>query len=258
MISSLRLIVPSLLGAGLLAACGGQPAPAPQAPGPNATPTPALAATSAATATQAPAGGGGANAFADLMRAAQGASYKVTYKVTFSGGAPGAPGEQTVYVKGDKRRVDMGGGGPLTGASMFMLPDGMYNCVSLGQTGTCTKLPAGQATEQSNPFPDFVTRPTDYEATPAGSRTIAGQQAQCFTVKAKQPGSVQESTSCVTSSGVQVYMQTKTGAGEFTMEATSVTTSVSDADFQLPYPVGELPGIPGLGGNPGLPNVPRP
>jgi hypothetical protein len=134
------------------------------------------------------------------------------------------------------------------------------------------KLPGGQVAQ--GPIGDeFLNNAADFDSLPAAPRQVAGQPAQCFTMKGKTPTApFTEATSCMTASGILVYMQAKMPSGDMIQEATSVSTSVSDADFQLPFPATEFqmpsfpgapggqvpPNIPGLPGGQLPPNFPRP
>lgn len=187
--------------------------------------------------------GGG---FADILRGAQGVSYKASYKMTISGSGQAMTMEMTTYVKPGKRRTDSAGIMGMGAASTYNLDTGDFTCSGQGATGRCTKLTAAERTQ--NPVPEDLTKvAADYETSPAGQRQVAGQNAQCFLMKAKVPtASFSEATTCMTASGIQVYMQAKMAQGEMIQEATSVSTTVSDADFQLPYPVTEASSIPGF------------
>ncbi|MSQ10700.1 MAG: hypothetical protein EXR52_06825 [Dehalococcoidia bacterium] len=167
--------------------------------------------------------------------------------------------EMTTHVKPGKRRSDSAGMMGTGATSTYNLDTGDYTCSGQGATGTCTKLTAAERTR--NPVPEDLTKvAADYETSPAGQRQVTGQNAQCFMMKAKVPtASFSEATTCMTASGIQVYMQAKMAQGEFIQEATSVSTTVSDADFQLPYSVVEVqiptfPGFPAGQLPPGFPS----
>lgn len=261
-----RILVPSaLVGALLLSACGGSSAPA-AAPAPNApaaTITPPPAATTAPqAATSAPAATANWSA---LMGAAKNASYKVVYKLTMAGAGQNMSGEQTVYAKPPKSRMDMVMA-PMGAISMYT--DGSDNavmCMSLTGTRTCNKMSMSQAGAQApggGSTEDVTRRPDDFNATPAGNRTVAGQSASCFNVAPKQPRSGFDSAlMCATAQGVLVYSEIKSQQGAVTLEATSVNVganAVSDADVTPPAAT-DASGMPGLPGGIQLPaGVPTP
>jgi len=200
----------------------------------------------------------------DIVGAGRQASYKVVYRISGTSQGTSLAGEQTVYFKPPKRRMDTKMGGEDT--SMFMLEDGTYMCMAQGGTRTCLKMPqgqslppgqapAGQAQEQVH------ANPGQYDSTYQGTRQIAGQTAQCYGIKSKAggPAGVDEGLVCYSNQGVPLLTQTKSQGTEFSMEATSYSTSVADADFQIPAPPMDIPQIPGIPGLPGgVPQLPRP
>jgi len=238
-------------------ACAPAAAPAPPAAPPAAPqPAPALPPPPPAPA-QAPS-------FLDVIGAGRQASYKVVYKITGTSGGQAMTGDQTVYAKPPKMRVDMnfaGGGG-----SMYNLEDGSYMCTTMGGANTCIKMPKEQAMQQSQGAQSMErvqSNPNQYETTSQGPRQIAGQQAQCYGLKPRPggPADFTEGTFCYASQGVPLFTQVKGQGTDMTMEATSFSASVADADFQLPAQAMEMPAIPGIpGGIPaipgGIPNIP--
>lgn len=262
-----------------LTACGGSAPPAaspsggggaPAAGSPAAT-TAAPTTAPAPAATTAPAASGGN--FADLVRGSRNVSYKATYKMSGSSKGQAFNGEQTMYMKPPKMRMDITLPQGPGGSSMFMLENGNYMCAALAGTQNCLKLPGtqglGTANQGAAAQDEMTTKPENFETTSAGNRTIAGQTGQCFNVKPKQAGSFDTALFCITSNGIPLLTQVKSSDTDITMEATNVSTTVADADFQLPAPVTEIPsgalpggipgGIPGQapGGIPGgIPNIP--
>ena len=63
---------------------------------------------------------------------------------------------------------------------------------------------------------------------------LAGQQAQCFTVKGVATSGFADATTCYTASGVPLKTTLSAQGQTITMEATAFTTNVSDADFVPP------------------------
>lgn len=148
--------------------------------------------------------------------------------------------------------------------SLYVLEDGQYTCTTAEGRPMCLKgnmQPTGQQT------PDQVMNHMDeFDPTYQGTRQVAGQSAQCFTVKPKAGArsDFADATVCLNPQGIPLLMHSRAAGSEMTMEATSFSTSVSDADFQLPAPVLEMPQMPGMpqipglpGGIPGAPGSPR-
>ena len=239
------------LAALLAMACGGQSAGSPPSGAPSGGQNVAPTAAPQATATQpAPTAG-----FGEMMRGAKNISYKATYKVTGTSGGQSFTMEQTTYQKPPKMRTDMTL--PQGATSMFILEEGVFMCTAAGGDKTCIKMGSAQGAQGDQTAAaqnEMTTKPENFDATPAGTRQIAGQTGNCFTVKPKQMGSFDQATYCVTSSGIALFTQVKGTNFDMTMEATSVSTTVSDADLQLPAPVMDMPSVPGFPG--GVPNIP--
>ena len=229
----MRAIFGALATIALVAACGGGASTATGA----ATPAPATSgATAAPAATTAAASARPSTpSFLDFANAAKNAQYKVTYKVTASGGGEARAGEQTWYVKGPLSRFDFK---TAEGSiSAFDLADGYYTCLSGGGgPATCFSAPKDQALgmNQAAAF-DIAVRDTPGQLDPTyqGVQTIAGQSGQCFLVKGAVLGGGEYRT-CYTTSGIPLLISTKDRGSEYTMEATAFSTSVSDGDFKLP------------------------
>ena len=218
----------------------------------QAAPSAQSAPTVAPTATATPPAASGGN-FGELMSGSARGNYKVVYKMTGTASGQSMSGEQTMYQKPPKRRMDMSVAQAGGAMSMFMLDEGTFLCMG---SQMCTKMPAEQTDQATAAQKEMQNRPEDYDANPAGTRQIAGQSANCFNVKPKQTGGgFEQALYCLTSAGIPVLMQVKGSGFDMTMEATSVSTTVNDSDFQLPVPVTEMPtGIPGM--PPGMPVVP--
>ena len=214
----------------LLAACGG--AAAPSAQGPVST---TAAAATAQGATAAPATASGPN-IADILKAGKLSAYKVTYKWTITAGGQTQTSEQTWYYKAPKARFDFSAG-PGAVFSVYTLEDGTYVCTGAGGQTFCQKGPAGSGLD-ANPAASFGLQlqdhPEQFNSSFQGTKSIAGQTAQCYGVKALTGTAFGDVTSCYSSSGVPLLTQMKSPGQEFTMEASSFSTSVTDADFKLP------------------------
>lgn len=221
----------------LFAACGGATAPSAQGPVSTtggattaAVGTPA-AATSAATAS-------GPN-ITDVLKAGKLSTYKVTYKWTITAGGQTQTSEQTWYYKAPKARFDFSAG-PGATFSVYTLEDGTYLCTGAGSQNFCQKSPAGDGLD-ANPAASFGRQlqdhPDQFNSSFQGTRSLAGQTAQCYGVKALTGSAFGDVTSCYSSSGVPLLTQMKSQSQEFTVEATNFSTSVSDADFKLPAAV---------------------
>jgi hypothetical protein len=219
----------------VLAGCGGS-TPVAQAPLATTAASATVATSTQSSSTVAPAGStsSGPN-IADLVKAGKQTNYKVTYSWTIGSGAQAVTSEQTWYSKGTNTRFDFGLGAGLGSISVYSIADGTFLCTTMGGAATCQKTSADAAL-QSNPAAEFglqlATNPGQFNSSFTGTRSIAGQQAQCYAVKGTT--GFTDVTSCYSSSGVPLLTQMTAQGSAFTMEATNFSTTVSDADFVLP------------------------
>jgi hypothetical protein len=230
----MRILIGLAACALALAACGGAAAPTAQAP---AT-TSAVAAATQAGSTSAAATASGPN-INDVLKAGKSSTYKVSYKWSVTAGGQTQTSEQTWFYKAPNSRFDFSAG-PGATFSVFSLADGTYVCTNAGGQGFCQKSPAGTAL-QSNPAADFglqlQSNPGQFNSSFTGTKSIAGQQAQCYAVKSVAASTFGDVNSCYTSTGVPL-LTTMTAQGQtFAMEATSFSATVADSDFTLPAAV---------------------
>lgn len=246
-----RKLVWLALAVMLVAACGGGAAPATG----GATGTPAGAATTAPTtapgtaaATPAPTAAG--PSLLDVLSAAKATQYKITYRITATGtGTEGLSGDQTWYFKPPRSRFDFTGnfGGQRMTMSVFNLPDGNFMCIDSGGTKQCLSAPAtGSPLDQNQAAVtqrSLVNNPGGFSATFKESKTIAGQQALCYTVNAAAAaaGGFSGGTFCYSKEGLALSSSFTAAGGTWSMEATSVSTTVPDSDFTLPATPIKLP-----------------
>lgn len=217
-----------------VAACGGS--------GTLATTTPSLAPTQTPTATPS-LSRAAALSLADVVRAGAQSTYRIVYLYHVVANGQTQTLESTWYVRPPEMRWDFAS--PLGGSSsFFVLKDGVYVCSAAGQPSpACYSLGSFAAAQQSSgaQVQELIREhPDRFTATPIASREIAGIQAQCFTVDdvSAQFG---QGTLCFSAQGLPLFSAFKGSGGEFSMEATAVSTTVTDADLMLPGPVQKLP-----------------
>jgi hypothetical protein len=227
-----------------LGACGGGATPAASSPAASspaaasASQSPAAAPTPSATSSAARQA-----SLVDIISQGKNATYRISYRFTTTTGGVAQSVDQTTYVKGTKVRWDMDASG--TKISMFVLEDGTYMCTS-GAGAVCLKYSGAAQAPMQNAGASFQDQvrasPGQFSAAAQSARTIAGVSAQCFTLTGAALAGAGAATTCYSADGLPLYTELKGGAqGDFTMEATSLSTSVSDADFTLPAPVRSLP-----------------
>jgi len=172
---------------------------------------------------------------------------KISYDFTSSSAGTESAGAFTLYWKPpDSWRLDM----TIDGEAITLIATGgsTYYCSESGGEGTCIQAPASQIPV---PFLSSFVDPDAYESFIAGSfagldidrseRTIAGQDAQCYSASGVVAGEEGQSEFCFSSDGVPLRISGGGGGSEFTMEATDASDSVSDTDFELPYEILEIP-----------------
>lgn len=228
----MRLLIGLMVATTLLVACGGTAAPAPGAT--NAPATTVAASTQTTTATTA----AGPN-IADVLKAGKATTYKATYTWSVTAGGQTTASEQTWYYKAPNTRFDFSAG-PGASISIFSLADGTFLCTNAGGSSFCQKS-AEQAALGQNPAADFALQlqgdPSKFNASFTGSQSIAGQQAQCYSVKSIAAGAFGDVSTCYSSNGVPLKTTIAASGSTVTMEATAFSTNVTDADFALPAAV---------------------
>jgi hypothetical protein len=172
---------------------------------------------------------------------------KISYDFTSSSGGTESGGTFTLYWKPpDSWRLDITVDGEAT--AIISTAGASYICTDAGGQGQCLETPA---TQIPVPFLGSFLDADAYESLVAGTfagvevdrseETIAGQDAQCYTASGAVEGEEREGQFCFSSDGVPVRMSVGATGSEFTMEATSVETSVADADFEPPYDILQIP-----------------
>lgn len=202
------------------------------------------------TATQSPQDGGGsevtptptakedtAAALADLSRAYEGVSARVTYDFTGISVGANTTGTMTIYADPPNARTDHLNTSTGETTSFIQRGDQSFVCTS----GQCFAYPAGAAV---NPIP-FVSQYAEpvainrIAAASAGidlqttEEEIAGFQARCFHVTNEGT----EITWCFSDDGLLLLGASRSADAEFEMRATQVNRNVSAADFEPPFPV---------------------
>ncbi|HKY49841.1 MAG TPA: hypothetical protein VJP45_01155, partial [Candidatus Limnocylindria bacterium] len=76
----------------------------------------------------------------------------------------------------------------------------------------------------------------DWNGVLVETRQIAGQQANCYDVKPVSAGTpgLGEGRFCYSPSGIPLLQRFAAQGGTWSLEATSVSTTVADSDFKLP------------------------
>ncbi len=183
--------------------------------------------------------------------AAKGVIAKVNYKVITEGGGETSEGEWVLAQRPPDSRIEisnMQGGAEIR--TIIINTDGnSYVCFAVGGEGSCVvteEAAAAAATTSLDllfDIPSAIAEGTEgVDISDAPQRTIAGLDAICFTIgsglAALDAGEI-----CFSDRGLLLYLQSEAEGISSTIEATSVSADVTDADFEPPYNTLELPDI---------------
>jgi hypothetical protein len=219
----------------IAASCGGTATPS--------TASPSTAVASAVGSASPDKGGPTASgpSFSQILGSAKGGEYKVTYQQSTTGSVT-ASGEQSWYFKPPRTRFDFSSSvsGQTSTVSLYALPDGVFMCFGgTGQTAQCIGMSGIDSALQQNPAAlyqsSMMQQPDQWNGVLAETRQIAGQQALCYDVKpvAPTPG-LGEGRFCYSSQGIPLLQRFAIPGGTWSMEATRLSTTVPDSDFELP------------------------
>jgi hypothetical protein len=170
---------------------------------------------------------------------------KIAYDFFTTGGGADTSGTFTLYWKSaDAWRIDFDASGA---QATYITKDGKsYICTDAGGEGTCIASPTSA---MPIPFADPSALSGLINTEAAGidfnrsKKDIAGQSATCYSASGSVSGQSGSAEYCFADSGLLLRLDGGSEAGStFTLEATSVDSSVADADLELPYSVTEIPG----------------
>jgi len=227
-----------VLGCVIAVSCGGTSTP-------SGTTTSGASATNAAASPSTAASGAvtsGSPSFGQILTSGKASEYKVTYKLTATGGAEAFSGEQSWYFKPPKARFDFTSSvsGQTATVSLYALPDGTYMCFGgTGQAAQCIGMTGLDTALQQNPAAayqeSFIQHPDQFSGVLVETRQIAGQQAHCYDVKASAAtAGLTDGRFCYSTQGIPLLQRFATAGGTWSMEATNLSTTVPDSDFTLP------------------------
>ena len=192
-------------------------------------------------------GGGDGQSAADLEElasaAAEGATGKITYKYT----TPAGDQEWTLVQRPPDSRFEMvtSVGGQESRVIVIQTEDKSYVCTSAGGSENCLVTEDTESyTAAFSPIfdvPQSIVEGIDDSAiVDQSERKIGGVNATCFTTDTTAFGGG-ASEVCFSDEGILLLLQGDAPGASYKFEAKSVSTDVSDADFEPPYEVIELP-----------------
>ena len=195
------------------------------------------------------AGSGGQQDLEKLAsEAAAGVTAKVTYKYTSQSGGQTTEGEWTLAQRPPDSRFEIVStqAGQETRQIVITTADKSYVCTSAGGSETCLKSTTDQTQAQSSLFAPLFDIPKTVAKDISGlgvvdksEREIAGVHASCFSADAAVLGGASEF--CFSDGGILLFLKSEAAGNSFTFEAKSASTDVTDADFQPPYKVVDVP-----------------
>ncbi len=203
-------------------------------------------------------GGGDDEALQDLeslaSEAAEGVVAKVTYKITSDVGGQGFEGqgfeqEWVVVQRPPDRRFELSSTeGVLQFRTIIIISGGKsYLCFSGGGEESCLVTSAEEAEVGKAPFDpifdisrELAGAAEDVDIIDRSQRRIAGVDASCFKVRS-DISVLGDGEVCFSAEGILLLLQSELDNVSSTIEATSVSTDVTDEDFELPYELFELP-----------------
>jgi hypothetical protein len=188
--------------------------------------------------------------FGDLARAFGDAEFKATYQLSGTDPSGAFEGTMVWYKKGDNLRIDFESEveGEQISATIISGPDQSYLCTEIpgmGEGGSCFASSDSTGEGPEAIVSDLESALTDpsVEVVSTSSRQIAGEDADCFTIRS--PEFQGDAEFCLSQDGVPLYGKgTDPDGTESSLEATDFSHDVSDSDFEPPYPV--IEGIPGM------------
>ncbi len=195
--------------------------------------------------------GGLAELVALASEATEGVIAKVTYRFTSEVGGEITEGEWVLVQRPPDSRFEFASteGGEEFRTIIINAGGQSYICTSAGGQENCLASEATETVAQTallDPLFD-VPRELSEGASDVGlvdraQRTIAGVDATCFTVSGGLVA-LGEGEMCFSDEGLLLLLRSEAAGASFTFEATSVSTDVTDSDFEPPYDIFELPDL---------------
>jgi len=251
------LLAVALLFALLAAACGGD---GDEGETPQAGETPEAAETPPANGgdEDEDGDGDGGEGLSDLealaAEAAEGVIAKVTYRVTMDVDGESTEQEWVLVQRPPDSRFEIAGtdGGEVFRTIIITTGGKSYLCTSVAGEEGCLATEAEEAEAGTALLDPLFNIPQelaedagDVDLVDTSQRSIAGVDATCFTVRS---GLIDlgEGEICFSDEGLLLYMRSEVAGTSSVFEATSVSTDVTDSDFEPPYEVIEIPDLEDL------------
>jgi len=217
--------------------------------------TPTSDETPAASETPDDGGGGdgdgggdeGLQDLADLAsQAAEGVTANVTYQYTTEANGQTTEAEWVMVQRPPDSRFEIVSteGGLESRVIVIQTVEKSYICTSAGGSESCFE--SDQAESYTAGFAPLFDIPQTIAGDIGGlgavdksEREIAGVHANCFSADAAVLGGASEF--CFSDEGLVLYRKYEAAGSSLTWEAKSASTDVSDADFEPPYDIIDIP-----------------
>jgi hypothetical protein len=182
---------------------------------------------------------------------ADGVIAKVTYRITTEVDGETFDGEWVLVQRPPDSRFEIAAteDGQEFRSIIITAGGNSYVCFSGDGEGNCLASETEEADDETAPLDPLFDIPRgiaegveDIGLVDSSQRTIAGVDATCFTV-ASALAVLGEGEVCFSDGGLLLYVRGETDGDTSIFEATSVSTEVTDADFEPPYEIFELPDI---------------
>src|SRR3990170_8530967 len=243
------LVVALALLVALLAACGSDSGGG-KTPAAGDTPSSGNTPASGQTPTDGN-GGGGDSGLSDLERLASQAAEeftgKITYGITTEVGGQTTEQEWTLAQPPPDSRFEIvsNEGGQESRTIVIQTAEKSYVCTSAGGSEVC--LESDQTDQYTSLFDQIFAVPQSIAGgignvglVDESEREIGGVNANCFSVDTAALGGG-ASELCFSDEGIMLFLRSESAGTGFTFEAKSASTDVSDADFEPPYEILEIP-----------------
>ena len=176
---------------------------------------------------------------------------KVTYKITTEADGETTEGEWVLVQRPPDSRIEISSteAGEEFRTIIITVGGKSYLCFALGGEESCLVSEEEEAGDEASPLdilfdiPSAIAEGTEgVDIGDTSQRTIAGLDATCFTIGGGL-ADLGDGEVCFSDEGLLLYMQSEVAGMTSIFEATSVSTDVTDADFEPPYEILELPDL---------------
>ncbi len=185
--------------------------------------------------------------------ATEGITAKVTYRVVTETDGETMEGEWVLVQRPPDSRFEIAGeeGGEEFRTIIISAGGNSYLCTSVAGEESCLATEAEEAEASAAALDPLFSVPEeltaggeDIDITDTSHRSIAGVDATCFTISgALADVGEGEGEVCFSDEGLLLYMRGQSAGSSVLFEATSASTDVTDADFEPPYDILELPDL---------------